>query len=67
MANNTTAGLMGYIYTKDMGRGWRVSEGLEYGMVGVNEGMVSTEVFLFFISFFFFLFIFPFLFSLFLF
>ena len=52
MANNTRAGLMGYVYTRDMGRGWRVSEGLEYGMVGLNEGVVSTEVFFFFFLFF---------------
>mmetsp|Transcript_4424 Transcript_4424/g.6632 ORF Transcript_4424/g.6632 Transcript_4424/m.6632 type:complete len:511 (-) Transcript_4424:67-1599(-) len=43
-ANDTPAGLMGYVYTRDMGRAWRMSEGLEYGMVGVNEGVVSSEV-----------------------
>ena len=44
MANDTPYGLAAYFYTKDLGRAWRVSEGLEYGMVGVNEGVVSTEV-----------------------
>ncbi len=33
-----------YVYTRDLGRGWRVAEGLEYGMVGLNEGAISTEV-----------------------
>ena len=44
MANNTSAGLAAYFYARDIGRIWRVSEGLEYGMVGVNDGMISTEV-----------------------
>lgn len=44
LANNTTAGLAAYFYSNDIGRVWRVAEGLEYGMVGVNEGLISTEV-----------------------
>ena len=44
MANDTEYGLASYIYTTDLGRAWRMSEALEYGMVGVNEGLVSTEV-----------------------
>lgn len=44
MANDTEFGLASYIYTRDLGRTWRVSEALEYGMVGVNEGLISTEV-----------------------
>ncbi|MEE9327391.1 MAG: NAD-dependent succinate-semialdehyde dehydrogenase [Cocleimonas sp.] len=44
MANDTEFGLAAYFYTRDMGRCWRVSEALEYGMVGVNAGLISTEV-----------------------
>jgi succinate-semialdehyde dehydrogenase/glutarate-semialdehyde dehydrogenase len=44
MANDTRSGLAAYFYTRDLARAWRVSEGLEYGIVGVNEGVVSTEV-----------------------
>lgn len=44
MANNTQYGLAAYFYTRDVGRVIRVAEGLEYGMVGVNEGIISTEV-----------------------
>ena len=44
MANNTQYGLAAYFYARDMGRVWRVSEGLEYGIVGINEGIISTEV-----------------------
>lgn len=44
MANDTEFGLASYIYTRDLARSWRVSEALEYGMVGVNEGLISTEV-----------------------
>lgn len=44
MANDTSAGLAAYFYARDIGRIWRVSEKLEYGMVGVNDGMISTEV-----------------------
>jgi succinate-semialdehyde dehydrogenase/glutarate-semialdehyde dehydrogenase len=44
MANDTTAGLAAYFYTRDLDRSWRVAEALEYGMVGINSGLVSTEV-----------------------
>ena len=44
MANDTEFGLAAYFYTRDIGRIWRVMEGLEYGIVGVNEGIISTEV-----------------------
>lgn len=44
IANDTNAGLAAYIYTKSIPRSWRVSEALEYGLVGVNEGLMSTEV-----------------------
>lgn len=44
MANDTEYGLASYFYSKDMGRIWRVSEGLEYGMVGINTGIISTTV-----------------------
>ena len=44
IANDTEYGLAAYFYAADMGRIWRVSEGLEYGMVGVNTGLISTEV-----------------------
>jgi succinate-semialdehyde dehydrogenase / glutarate-semialdehyde dehydrogenase len=44
MANATEFGLACYFYTRDLGRAWRVMEALEYGMVGVNEGIISTEV-----------------------
>jgi len=44
MANDTMAGLASYVFTRDLARIWRVSEGLEYGMVGVNTGLISTEV-----------------------
>ena len=43
MANDTSVGLAAYIYTRDIGRAWRVSESLEYGMVGINEGIISNE------------------------
>jgi succinate-semialdehyde dehydrogenase/glutarate-semialdehyde dehydrogenase len=42
MANDTEFGLACYFYTLDIGRVWRVAEGLEYGMVGINEGIIST-------------------------
>ncbi len=42
MANDTEFGLACYFYTRDIGRVWRVAEGLEYGMVGINEGIIST-------------------------
>lgn len=44
MANDTEFGLASYFYTNDINRIWRVSEALEYGMVGVNEGVISNEV-----------------------
>ncbi len=44
MANDTEFGLAAYFYSKDHGRVWRVSRQLEYGMVGVNTGLISTEV-----------------------
>lgn len=44
MANDTEYGLACYFYTRDLGRAFRVSEALEYGMVGVNEGIITTEV-----------------------
>jgi succinate-semialdehyde dehydrogenase/glutarate-semialdehyde dehydrogenase len=43
-ANDTEYGLASYFYARDLGRVWRVAEALEYGMVGVNEGAISTEV-----------------------
>lgn len=43
-ANDTAAGLAAYVYTRDLDRMWRVSEALETGMVGVNEGLISNEV-----------------------
>lgn len=43
-ANDTPYGLAAYFYSRDIGRVWRVAEGLEYGMVGINEGIISTEV-----------------------
>jgi succinate-semialdehyde dehydrogenase/glutarate-semialdehyde dehydrogenase len=43
-ANDTPYGLAAYFYSRDVGRVWRVSEGLEYGIVGINTGFVSTEV-----------------------
>lgn len=43
-ANDTPYGLAAYFYARDLGRVWRVSEALEYGMVGINEGILSTEV-----------------------
>jgi succinate-semialdehyde dehydrogenase / glutarate-semialdehyde dehydrogenase len=44
MANATEFGLASYIYTESLSRAWKVSEALEYGMVGINEGLISTEV-----------------------
>ncbi|WP_315972486.1 NAD-dependent succinate-semialdehyde dehydrogenase [Photobacterium sanguinicancri] len=43
-ANNTDSGLAAYIYTQSLSKAFRMSEALEYGMVGVNEGLISTEV-----------------------
>ena len=44
MANNTNYGLAGYIFTKDINTAWQVSEELQFGMVGINSGILSTEV-----------------------
>ncbi len=44
MANDTEFGLASYFYSRDIGRIWRISEGLEYGIVGINTGLISTEV-----------------------
>jgi len=44
LCNDTESGLAAYFYTRDIGRIWRVAEALEYGMVGINEGLISTEV-----------------------
>ncbi len=44
MANDTEYGLAAYFYSRDLARVWRVSEALEYGMVGINAGIISTEV-----------------------
>ncbi len=44
MANDTEFGLAAYYYTRDLGRAWRVGEALEYGMVALNTGILSTEV-----------------------
>jgi succinate-semialdehyde dehydrogenase/glutarate-semialdehyde dehydrogenase len=44
MANDTEFGLAAYVYTTDLGRSWRVPEALEYGIVGLNTGIISTEV-----------------------
>ncbi|MGF1721897.1 NAD-dependent succinate-semialdehyde dehydrogenase [Vibrio kyushuensis] len=43
-ANDTIYGLASYFYTKDLNRAFKVAEALEYGMVGINEGIISTEV-----------------------
>jgi succinate-semialdehyde dehydrogenase / glutarate-semialdehyde dehydrogenase len=44
MANDTEFGLAAYFYTRDLARSWRVSEAVEYGIVGLNTGIISTEV-----------------------
>jgi len=44
LANDTEFGLAAYFYARDVSRIWRVAEGLEYGMVGINTGLISTEV-----------------------
>jgi succinate-semialdehyde dehydrogenase/glutarate-semialdehyde dehydrogenase len=44
LANDTEFGLAAYFYGRDIGRVWRVAEGLEYGIVGINTGIISTEV-----------------------
>jgi succinate-semialdehyde dehydrogenase/glutarate-semialdehyde dehydrogenase len=44
LANDTEFGLASYLYTRDVGRCWRVAEALESGMVGINTGAISNEV-----------------------
>jgi succinate-semialdehyde dehydrogenase/glutarate-semialdehyde dehydrogenase len=44
LANDTEFGLASYFYSRDIGRVWRVAEALEYGMVGINTGLISTEI-----------------------
>lgn len=44
LANTTEYGLAAYFFTKDLGRAWRVSEKLEFGMVGLNEVAIGSEV-----------------------
>jgi succinate-semialdehyde dehydrogenase/glutarate-semialdehyde dehydrogenase len=44
MANDTEFGLAAYFYTHDLARSWRVAEALECGIVGINTGLISTEV-----------------------
>ena len=44
LANDTEFGLAAYFYTRDIGRVWRISEALDYGIVGINEGIISNEM-----------------------
>ena len=44
LANDTPFGLAAYFYAGNLARIWRVAEALEYGMVGINEGLISTEI-----------------------
>lgn len=44
LANDTEFGLAAYFYTRDLGRVWRVAEAVEYGIVGINTGLISTEI-----------------------
>jgi succinate-semialdehyde dehydrogenase / glutarate-semialdehyde dehydrogenase len=44
MANDTEFGLAAYFYSRDIGRIWRIAEALEYDIVGINEGIISTEI-----------------------
>jgi len=43
-ANDTEFGLAAYFYTRDLGRSWRIGEKLEYGLVGINSGIISNPV-----------------------
>ncbi len=43
-ANDTESGLAAYVFTRDLGRSWRVTEALEFGIVGLNEAIISTTV-----------------------
>ncbi len=43
LANDTEFGLAAYFYSRDIGRVWRVAEGVDYGIVGINEGLISNE------------------------
>jgi succinate-semialdehyde dehydrogenase/glutarate-semialdehyde dehydrogenase len=44
LSNDTPYGLAAYVYTRDLARSWRMAEALEYGMVGLNTGLISTAV-----------------------
>ena len=44
MANDTEFGLASYFYARDIGRIWRVAEALDYGIVGINSGIISNEM-----------------------
>ena len=44
LANDTDAGLAAYVFTNDLDRSWRIPEALQYGMVGLNTGLISTEI-----------------------
>jgi succinate-semialdehyde dehydrogenase / glutarate-semialdehyde dehydrogenase len=44
LANDTEFGLAAYFYSRDIGRVWRVAEQVEYGIIGINTGIISTEV-----------------------
>jgi succinate-semialdehyde dehydrogenase/glutarate-semialdehyde dehydrogenase len=44
LANDTEYGLAAYFYSRDVGRVWRIAEGIESGIIGINVGIISTEV-----------------------